>query len=120
MTVPEVGDDYEGTVRSLLGFGAVLEILPGKEGLLHVSEFDYGYVEDIASQVQVGDKMRVRVIEIRDGGKIRLSRKALLPRPEGYRPERPPRRGPGPRSRSGSGGRSKDHRGRGGGRGRPR
>ncbi len=119
VTVPEVGDDYEGTVRSLLGFGAVLEILPGKEGLLHVSEFDYGYVEDIAAHVQVGDKVRVRVIEIRDGGKIRLSRKALLPRPEGHRAERPPRRGHGPRPR-GDRSRGRDHRGRGGGRGRPR
>ena len=93
VTVPEVGDEYEGTVRSLLDFGAILEILPGKEGLLHISELDYGYIDRVADYVQVGDKVKVRILDIRDGGKIRLSRKALLPEPEGYTPPKP-RRGP--------------------------
>ncbi len=116
VTVPEVGDEYEGTVRSLLDFGAILEILPGKEGLLHISELDYGYVEHVTDHVQVGDKVRVRILEIRDGGKIRLSRKALLPEPDGYTPHKPRRRPSGrdrgpssrrPRGRSGPRGRHK-------------
>ena len=116
VTVPEVGDDYEGTVKNLLDFGAIVEVLPGKEGLLHVSELDYGYVESVGEHVQVGDKVKVRVIEIRDGGKLRLSRKALMPKPEGYveksRPQRPrnrPRNGDG---RGGGGRRDGDRRGR--------
>ena len=111
VTVPEIGDEYEGTVRSILDFGAIVEVLPGKEGLLHVSELDYGYVESVAEHVQVGDKVRVRLIEIRDGGKLRLSRKALLPKPEGYEAERPRRRGPAPRGRH-DGPRGRDGRGR--------
>ena len=115
VTVPEVGDEYEGTVRTLLDFGAILEILPGKEGLLHISELDYGFVDRVEDHVQVGDKVRVRILEIRDGGKVRLSRKALLPVPEGYTPPAPRRSAAGPRDR----GRPKRRpRGRGGPRGR--
>ena len=98
VAVPEEGDEYEGTVRSIVGFGAIIEIMPGKEGLLHVSEIDHGYVENVEDYVQVGDKVRVKLIEVRDDGKLRLSRKPFLPKPENgmdereHRP-RPPRDG---------------------------
>ena len=113
VTVPEVGDEYEGTVRSILDFGAIIEVLPGKEGLLHVSELDYGYVDKVTDYIQVGDKVKVKLIEVRDGGKLRLSRKATMPKPEGYVEESRDRGGRGGR---GGGGRGRDNRG-GGGRG---
>jgi polyribonucleotide nucleotidyltransferase len=83
VTVPEVGDEYEGTVRSIKDFGAIIEVLPGKEGLLHISELDHGYVENVTDYMQVGDKVKVKLIEVRDGGKLRFSRKPFLPKPEG-------------------------------------
>ncbi len=110
VTVPEVGDEYMGTVRSILDFGAIIEVLPGKEGLLHVSELDYGYVDKVTDYIQVGDKVKVKLIEVRDGGKLRLSRKATMPKPEGYVEPSRDRGGRG-------GGRGRDHRGGGGGRG---
>jgi polyribonucleotide nucleotidyltransferase len=117
VTVPEVGDEYEGTVRSIKDFGAIVEVLPGKEGLLHISELDHGYVENVTDYMQVGDKVKVKLIEVRDGGKLRFSRKPFLPKPEGGSNGSDDRGG-----RSG-GERSRDSRGsgdrnRGGGRGR--
>jgi polyribonucleotide nucleotidyltransferase len=117
VAVPEVGEEYEGTVRSLQSFGAIIEVLPGKEGLLHVSELDYGYVENVEDYLQVGDKVKVKLIEVRNDGKLRLSRKALLPRPEGVAEngdggERRERREGGGERREGGGGRDRD-RGRG-------
>ena len=109
VTVPEEGQDYEGTVRKVEGFGAIVEILPGKEGLLHVSELDYGYVDNVDDYVQVGDKIKVQLIEVRDDGKLRFSRKPFLEKHEGYE-ERPRER------RDGGGGRGR--RDGGGGRGR--
>jgi polyribonucleotide nucleotidyltransferase len=79
VSVPEVGDIYEGTVRSLRSFGAIIEIAGGKEGLLHISEVDHGYVEKVEDYMQVGDKVKVKLIEIRDGNKLRFSRKEALP-----------------------------------------
>ena len=79
---PEPGETYEGTVKGLLGFGAIVEILPGKEAMLHVSEMDWGYVEKPDDYVQVGDKIQVQVLEIRDDGKVRLTRKPFMPKPE--------------------------------------
>jgi polyribonucleotide nucleotidyltransferase len=78
---PEVGEVYTGTVKNLLGFGAIVEILPGKEAMLHVSEMAHGFVENPADVVQIGDKIEVQVIEIRDDGKVRLSRKPFLAEP---------------------------------------
>lgn len=118
VTVPEEGQDYEGTVRKVEGFGAIVEILPGKEGLLHVSELDYGYVDNVDDYVQVGDKIKVQLIEVRDDGKLRFSRKPFLEKPEGYE-ERPRERrdgGGGRGRRDGGGGRGR--RDDGGGRGR--
>lgn len=101
VAVPEPGETYEGTVRNIQPFGAIIEIMPGKEGLLHVSELDYGYVDKVEDYVQVGDKVMVQLIEIRDDGKLRLSRKALLPKPEGYEENGSarPHRGEGERGR---------------------
>ncbi len=115
VTVPEEGQDYEGTVRKVEGFGAIVEILPGKEGLLHVSELDYGYVDNVHDYLEVGDKIKVQLIEVRGDGKLRFSRKPFLEKPEGYE-ERPRERRDdgGGRGRGGDRGRG----GRDGGRGR--
>jgi polyribonucleotide nucleotidyltransferase len=130
VTVPEVGDEYEGTVRSIKDFGAIIEVLPGKEGLLHISELDHGYVENVTDYMQVGDKVKVKLIEVRDGGKLRFSRKPFLPKPEGgsngsdeQRSESRSRDSRGGGDRNRGGGRGRDSRGgedrnRGGGRGR--
>ena len=93
---PEVGEIYDGVVKSIVPFGAFVEILPGKDGLLHVSELDYARVENVEDVLKEGDKIQVKLLEIdAKTGKLRLSRKVLLPKPEGYveRPERPERGG---------------------------
>ncbi len=93
VTTPEVGEEYDGIVRSILDIGAVVEILPGKEGLVHKSELSWDWVDHPRDAVQVGDKLRVRLMEIRDRGRLRLSHKITLPRPTHIKMgERPPRR----------------------------
>ena len=83
-TVPEVGQVYEGKVKSIVDFGAFVEILPGKEGLLHISEYDWTRTESIKDLMHEGEEVQVKLLEIDEKtGKLRLSRKALLPRPEG-------------------------------------
>ncbi len=92
VAVPEVGEIYQGTVKSIMAFGAFVEILPGKDGLLHISEIDWKRLENMDGILKEGDKIEVKLIEIEQKtGKLRLSRKALLPKPEGYveKPERP-------------------------------
>ncbi len=91
--VPEAGTVYHGKVVSILEFGAFVEILPGKEGLLHVSEIDWNKTEKVEDVLNVGDEVDVKLLEIdAKTGKMRLSRKALLEKPEGYvEPERRPR-----------------------------
>ena len=107
---PELGKDYLGKVKRLMDFGAFVEILPGLEGLVHISQLDIGRVEKVSDVLTVGDEVKVKVIEIEPGtGKIRLSRMAVLleeqgktfemPEP-GSRGGRPPRRGGPPRGRS--------------------
>ncbi len=81
VTTPEVGEEYDGIVRSILDVGAVVEILPGKEGLVHKSELSWDWVDHPRDAVQVGDKLKVRLMEIRDRGRLRLSHKVTLPRP---------------------------------------
>jgi polyribonucleotide nucleotidyltransferase len=76
---PQIGTKYSGTVKGIKDFGAFVEILPGVEGLLHVSELDHGYVNRVTDIVNVGDAVEVIVIHVDDRGKIKLSRKALLP-----------------------------------------
>ena len=92
-TVPEVGETYHGKVVSILDFGAFVEILPGKEGLLHISEIDWSKTEKVEDALHEGDEVDVKLIEIdAKTGKLRLSRRALLEKPEGYvEPERKPR-----------------------------
>ncbi|MBP5210246.1 MAG: polyribonucleotide nucleotidyltransferase, partial [Bacteroidales bacterium] len=93
IAVPEVGEVYHGTVTSIVEFGAFVEILPGKEGLLHISEIDWGKTEKTEDVLHVGDQVDVKLIEVdAKSGKLRLSRKALLEKPEGYvEPVRKPR-----------------------------
>jgi polyribonucleotide nucleotidyltransferase len=81
-----------------------VEILPGREGLIRISELDWGYVNTVEDVLKPGEEVTVKVAEIDDQGRINLSRKALLPKPEGYqeRPPREPREG-GDRPRSGGG-----------------
>lgn len=92
-TVPEEGQIYKGKVVSILEFGAFVQILPGKEGLLHISELDWKKVEKVEDVVKVGDELEVKLLEIdAKTGKMRLSRKALIEKPEGYtEPVRRPR-----------------------------
>lgn len=78
--VPEIGKIYEGPVTKLLDFGAVIEILPGKTGLLHVSEIDHKRTEKVTDVFKEGDIVQVKLLKI-DGNKFGLSRKALLERP---------------------------------------
>ena len=106
---PEVGSEYEGIVRNVLDVGAVVEVLPGKDGLVHKSELSWDFVTDPREYVQVGDKIKVIVTEIRERGRLRLSHKATLPRPanqpQGSRRHSGPPRGnrrPGPPRRDGS------------------
>ena len=89
---PEEGEVYDGVVKSIMPFGAFVEIMPGKDGLLHVSEIDYKRIEKVEDVLKEGDRIQVKLLEIDPKtGKLRLSRKALLPKPEGWteRPERP-------------------------------
>src|SRR5207244_5037305 len=82
----KVGRIYEGKVASIKDFGAFIEIAPGRDGLCHISELDHGYVGRVDDVVRVGDKVTVKVIAIDDQDRVKLSRKALLPPPEGGAP----------------------------------
>jgi len=79
---PEVGKVYEGVVKSTTAFGAFIEILPGVEGLLHISELQHGRTERTEDVVKKGDHVRVKLLEVDERGRMRLSRKALLEKPE--------------------------------------
>lgn len=82
VAVPEVGETYNGKVKSIVAFGAFIEIIPGKEGLLHISEIDWKRVTDIEQYMKVGQMIEVKLIGIdQSTGKLKLSRKALLPEP---------------------------------------
>jgi polyribonucleotide nucleotidyltransferase len=75
---PKIGTRYKGTVKSIKDFGAFIEILPGVEGLCHISELDEGYVDRVTDVVQIGEEVEVEIINVDDRGKIKLSRKAVL------------------------------------------
>ena len=95
VAIPEVGEIYEGTVRSIMPYGCFVEILPGKDGLLHISEIDWKRLETVEDAgIHEGDKIRVKLLEIDPKtGKYKLSRRVLLEKPEGYvERERRPRR----------------------------
>jgi polyribonucleotide nucleotidyltransferase len=79
---PEVGKVYEGPVKNITAFGAFIEILPGVEGLLHISEMDHKRVEKAEDIVTKGEVIQVKLLEVDERGRMRLSRKALLPKPE--------------------------------------
>ena len=83
VAVPEVGEVYDGVVKTIMPFGAFVEIMPGKDGLLHISEIKWERVEKVEDIMEVGEEIKVKLIEVdKKTGKYRLSRKALLPRPE--------------------------------------
>ena len=102
VAVPEVGEVYEGTVRSIMPYGCFVEILPGKDGLLHISEIDWKRLETVEEAgIKEGDKIKVKLMEIDPKtGKYKLSHRVLMEKPEGYvererrpRPDRGERRG---------------------------
>ena len=102
VAVPEVGEVYEGTIRSIMPYGCFVEILPGKDGLLHISEIDWKRLETVEEAgIKEGDKIKVKLMEIDPKtGKYKLSHRVLMEKPEGYvererrpRPERGERRG---------------------------
>lgn len=110
ITEPDEGATYTGTVAEMLGFGALIEILPGKKGLLHISEWAYTKTDNLEDLIKVGDEIEVKLIEIdKRSGKYKLSRRALLEKPEGW-VDRPPRQRDD--RRGGRDGRGRDGRGR--------
>ena len=81
--IPEEGEIYDGVVKSIMPFGAFVEFLPGKDGLLHISEIKWERLETVEGVLQIGEQVKVKLIEVdKKTGKFRLSRKALLPKPE--------------------------------------
>ena len=101
VAIPEIGEIYEGTVRSIMPYGCFVEILPGKDGLLHISEIDWKRLETVEEAgIKEGDKIKVKLLDIdQKTGKYKLSHRVLIEKPEGYvererrpRPERGERR----------------------------
>ena len=101
VAIPEVGEVYDGTIRSVMPYGCFVEIMPGKDGLLHISEIDWKRLETVEEAgLKEGDKIKVKLLEIDPKtGKYKLSHRVLIPKPEGYvererrpRPERGERR----------------------------
>lgn len=115
-TVPEVGEIYEGKVKSITAFGAFIEILPNVDALLHVSEIAYKRVENVEDVLKVGDEIRVKLIAIDEKtGKYKLSHRVLLDKPEGWvepAPRAPRPEGDRPRGNGGNGGRDRRDGGR--------
>lgn len=98
VAVPEVGEVYEGKISSIMPYGAFVEFMPGKDGLLHISEIDWRRLETVEQAgLKEGDTITVKLVDIDPKtGKFKLSHKVLIPKPEGYE-ERPPRAERGPR-----------------------
>jgi len=78
----EEGATYHGTVKAIKDYGAFVEIVPGKDGLLHVSEINHSHVKNVRDVLSVGDELEVKLLKVEHGGKLRLSRKALIPKDE--------------------------------------
>ena len=127
VAIPEVGEVYEGTVRSIMPYGCFVEIMPGKDGLLHISEIEWKRLETVEDAgIKEGDKIKVKLMEIDPKtGKYKLSHRVLEPKPEGYvdrerrpRPERGVRQNGGNANRQGgsnnrqSANRNSSHQGR--------
>lgn len=104
VAVPEIGEVYEGKISSIMPYGAFVEFIPGKDGLLHISEIDWQRLETVEqSGLKEGDAVSVKLVDIDPKtGKFKLSRKVLLDKPEGYE-ERPPRQDRGDRNRDNRG-----------------
>ena len=102
VAVPEVGEVYEGKISSIMPYGAFVEFMPGKDGLLHISEIDWRRLETVEQAgLKEGDTITVKLVDIDPKtGKFKLSHKVLIPKPEGYE-ERPPRAERGPRPERG-------------------
>jgi len=102
VAIPEVGEVYEGTVRSVMPYGCFVEFMPGKDGLLHISEIDWKRLETVEEAgIKEGDKIKVKLLEIDPKtGKFKLSHRVLIEKPEGYQ-ERPARRERGDRPERG-------------------
>ena len=84
---PEIGEVYTGKVKNIQPFGAFVEFMPGKDGLLHISEIKWERLETMDGVLEVGEEVRVKLIEVdKKTGKFRLSRKALLPKPVNKNP----------------------------------
>ena len=115
VAVPEVGEVYEGTIRSIMPYGCFVEIMPGKDGLLHISEIDWKRLETVEQAgIKEGDKITVKLMEIDPKtGKYKLSHRVLIPKPEGYvereRRQRPERNNRG--QRNGNNGHRNNNRG---------
>jgi len=91
VAIPEVGEIYEGKVKNVASYGAFIEILPGKDGLLHISEIDWKRIENVSDIMKEGDKIQVKLIGVDPKtGKLKLSRKVLLPKPEKTESEEQP------------------------------
>jgi polyribonucleotide nucleotidyltransferase len=117
VAIPEVGAEYEGVVKGIQTFGAFVEFMPGKQGLLHISEVSWSRLDSLEGVLKEGDKVKIKLIGTDPKtGKLRLSRKALMPKPEGYvEPEKRERSDRGDRNdRGGDRGPRRDDR-RGGG-----
>ena len=107
----EVGKVYEGPITKILDFGALVNLLPGKDGLLHISQIAHERVENVGDYLKEGQIVKVKVLETDEKGRVKLSMKALLERPEGM-PEREERGDRGPRGDRGErGGRDRGDRG---------
>jgi polyribonucleotide nucleotidyltransferase len=118
VAIPEIGATYEGTVKSIMPFGAFVEFMPGKQGLLHISEVSWKRLDSLDGVLKEGDKIKIQLTGTDPKtGKLRLSRKVLMPKPEGYtEPEKRERREGGDDRRSGGdrdrkGGGDRDRRG---------
>ncbi len=83
VAIPEVGEVYQGKVKSIMPFGAFVEFMPGKDGLLHISEIKWERLENMEGVLEVGEEVKVKLVEVdKKTGKFRLSRKVLIPKPE--------------------------------------
>ncbi|MDR1682244.1 MAG: polyribonucleotide nucleotidyltransferase [Candidatus Symbiothrix sp.] len=115
VAIPEVGEIYEGKIQSVMPYGAFVEFMPGKDGLLHISEIDWKRLETVEETgLKEGDTVQVKLLDIDPKtGKFKLSRKALLPKPEGYveRPERGERPDRGDRNNRSRNNDRSEHRG---------
>lgn len=85
VAIPEIGETYEGTVKSIVPFGAFIEFMPGKQGLLHISEVSWKRLDSLEGVMKEGDTVKIKLVGTDPKtGKLRLSRKVLMPKPEGY------------------------------------